>query len=37
MRVPVEDGSLTDLTVVLGREASAEEINAAYREAAGDR
>lgn len=34
MRVPVEDGSLTDLTVVLGREASAEEINAAYREAA---
>ncbi len=34
VRVPVEDGSLTDLTVVLGREASAEEINAAYREAA---
>ncbi|MGW5036029.1 type I glyceraldehyde-3-phosphate dehydrogenase [Streptomyces nigra] len=34
VRVPVEDGSLTDLTVVLERAASAEEINAAYREAA---
>ncbi len=34
VRVPVEDGSLTDLTVVLERAVSAEEINAAYREAA---
>jgi glyceraldehyde 3-phosphate dehydrogenase len=34
LRVPVEDGSLTDLAVVLGREASVEEINDAYRQAA---
>ncbi len=34
VRVPVEDGSLTDLTVVLDRAVSAGEINAAYREAA---
>ncbi|GGS26249.1 glyceraldehyde-3-phosphate dehydrogenase [Streptomyces aureoverticillatus] len=34
LRVPVEDGSLTDLTVVLRREATAEEINAAFDEAA---
>jgi glyceraldehyde 3-phosphate dehydrogenase len=34
VRVPVEDGSLTDLTVVLGREVTADEINAAFRAAA---
>jgi glyceraldehyde 3-phosphate dehydrogenase len=34
LRVPVEDGSLTDLAVVLGRTASAEEINAAFQAAA---
>jgi glyceraldehyde 3-phosphate dehydrogenase len=34
LRVPVEDGSLTDLAVVLGRGASAEEINAAFAAAA---
>src|SRR4051812_15242456 len=31
MRVPVPDGSVVDLTVQLGREASVEEINAAVR------
>ncbi|MER6631248.1 type I glyceraldehyde-3-phosphate dehydrogenase [Streptomyces sp. NPDC000987] len=34
VRVPVEDGSLTDLSLVLERPVTAEEINAAYREAA---
>jgi glyceraldehyde 3-phosphate dehydrogenase len=34
MRVPVITGSATDLTVTLQREASAQEINAAYRAAA---
>ncbi|MGY1591368.1 type I glyceraldehyde-3-phosphate dehydrogenase [Geodermatophilus sp. SYSU D00965] len=34
VRVPVPTGSATDLTVQLSREASAEEIDAAYREAA---
>ncbi|MEU6379896.1 type I glyceraldehyde-3-phosphate dehydrogenase [Streptomyces sp. NPDC046909] len=34
VRVPVEDGSLTDLTVVLDRAVTADEVNAAYREAA---
>jgi glyceraldehyde 3-phosphate dehydrogenase len=34
LRVPVEDGSLTDLAVVLGRETTVEEINDAYRQAA---
>ena len=34
IRVPVEDGSLTDLTVVLGREVSADEVNAAFADAA---
>ncbi|GGZ19478.1 type I glyceraldehyde-3-phosphate dehydrogenase [Streptomyces poonensis] len=34
VRVPVEDGSLTDLAVVLRREATAEEINTAFTEAA---
>jgi glyceraldehyde 3-phosphate dehydrogenase len=35
MRVPVPDGSVTDLVVVLSREASAEEVNEAFRSAAG--
>ncbi|WP_405905290.1 MULTISPECIES: type I glyceraldehyde-3-phosphate dehydrogenase [unclassified Streptomyces] len=34
VRVPVEDGSLTDLTLVLNRPVTADEINAAFREAA---
>lgn len=34
LRVPVPDGSLTDFTVVLKREVTAEEINAALRAAA---
>jgi glyceraldehyde 3-phosphate dehydrogenase len=33
MRVPVPDGSVTDLVCVLAREASVEEVNAAFREA----
>lgn len=34
MRVPIPDGSLTDLTVILKKEASASEINAAVKKAA---
>jgi glyceraldehyde 3-phosphate dehydrogenase len=34
VRVPVEDGSLTDLTAVLGRDVAAAEINAAFEQAA---
>lgn len=34
MRVPIPDGSLTDFTVVLKKEATAEQINAAMKEAA---
>ncbi len=34
VRVPVEDGSLTDLTVVLSREVSAAEVNEAFAAAA---
>ncbi|MFF8910661.1 type I glyceraldehyde-3-phosphate dehydrogenase [Streptomyces olivaceoviridis] len=34
VRVPVEDGSLTDLTVLLNRAATAAEINAAFADAA---
>ncbi|MFI6559407.1 type I glyceraldehyde-3-phosphate dehydrogenase [Streptomyces sp. NPDC050534] len=34
VRVPVEDGSLTDLGVILDRHVTVEEVNAAYREAA---
>ncbi|QFQ98102.1 type I glyceraldehyde-3-phosphate dehydrogenase [Streptomyces phaeolivaceus] len=34
VRVPVEDGSLTDLAVVLRRQASADEINEAFATAA---
>jgi glyceraldehyde 3-phosphate dehydrogenase len=36
MRVPVPDGSVTDLVCVLGRETSREEINDAFRNAAGE-
>ena len=36
MRVPVPDGSVTDLVVLLGKEATPEEINAAFRRAAGE-
>ena len=35
MRVPVPDGSVTDLVCVLAREASVDEVNDAYRTAAG--
>jgi glyceraldehyde 3-phosphate dehydrogenase len=34
LRVPVEDGSLTDLTAVLAREVTAAEVNDAFRQAA---
>jgi glyceraldehyde 3-phosphate dehydrogenase len=34
LRVPVEDGSLTDLTAVLERDVTAAEVNAAFEEAA---
>jgi glyceraldehyde 3-phosphate dehydrogenase len=34
MRVPVIDGSVTDLVVQLEREVTADEVNAAYRDAA---
>jgi glyceraldehyde 3-phosphate dehydrogenase (phosphorylating) len=34
MRVPVPDGSVTDLVVELSREATTDEINAAYKQAA---
>ena len=34
LRVPVPDGSITDFTVILKREVSAEEINAALKTAA---
>jgi glyceraldehyde 3-phosphate dehydrogenase len=36
LRVPVEDGSLTDLAVVLSRDVTAEEINEAYKAAAAE-
>jgi len=34
LRVPVEDGSLTDLAVVLGRETTVEEVNDTFKRAA---
>jgi glyceraldehyde 3-phosphate dehydrogenase len=34
VRVPVEDGSLTDLAVILGRETTVDEVNDAFRRAA---
>ncbi|MCA1726177.1 MAG: type I glyceraldehyde-3-phosphate dehydrogenase, partial [Actinobacteria bacterium] len=33
LRVPIPDGSVTDLVCILDREATVEEINAAYKEA----
>jgi glyceraldehyde 3-phosphate dehydrogenase (phosphorylating) len=36
MRVPVPDGSVTDLVCVLEREATVEEVNEAFRAAAGE-
>src|SRR6516165_7213913 len=35
VRVPVEDGSLTDLAAVLGQNVTAEEVNGAFERAAG--
>jgi glyceraldehyde 3-phosphate dehydrogenase len=35
MRVPVQDGSITDFTGLLGRDVTAEEVNEAFRAAAG--
>ena len=35
LRVPIPDGSLTDLTAELGRQTTVEEVNALFREAAG--
>ena len=35
MRVPVPDGSVTDLVARLGRQVTAQEVNAAFRSAAG--
>jgi glyceraldehyde 3-phosphate dehydrogenase len=34
VRVPVEDGSLTDLTAILGQEVTADRLNDAFRQAA---
>ena len=34
LRVPVPDGSITDLVATLGREVTADEVNAVFREAA---
>ncbi len=34
VRVPVEDGSLTDLTAVVGRDVTAGQVNDAFRHAA---
>ena len=34
LRVPVSDGSITDLTAIVSREVSVEEVNAAFAEAA---
>jgi glyceraldehyde 3-phosphate dehydrogenase (phosphorylating) len=34
LRVPVEDGSITDFTAVVGRTVTVDEVNAAYRAAA---
>jgi glyceraldehyde 3-phosphate dehydrogenase len=36
MRVPVPDGSVTDLVCVLGREVTVDEVNDAFRKAAGE-
>jgi glyceraldehyde 3-phosphate dehydrogenase (phosphorylating) len=36
LRVPVPDGSITDLVCILGREASRDEVNDAFKAAAGE-
>jgi glyceraldehyde 3-phosphate dehydrogenase len=36
LRVPVQDGSITDFTGVLGREVTVDEVNEAFRAAAAD-
>ena len=36
MRVPIPDGSVTDLVAIVGREVSADEVNAAFKAAADD-
>jgi glyceraldehyde 3-phosphate dehydrogenase len=36
MRVPIPDGSVTDLVAIVGREVSADEVNAAFKAAAED-
>jgi glyceraldehyde 3-phosphate dehydrogenase len=36
LRVPTPTGSITDLSAVLGTEASTDDVNTAFREAAGD-
>ena len=35
LRVPIPDGSITDFTAILSKEASADEVNAAFEKAAG--
>ena len=35
LRVPVPDGSITDLTAIISKDASKEDINTAFRDAAG--
>ncbi len=35
LRVPVPDGSITDLTAIVSKSASKDDVNAAFREAAG--
>ncbi|MEY2478536.1 MAG: hypothetical protein QOG87_3851 [Actinomycetota bacterium] len=34
LRVPVQDGSITDFVAIINKDATVEEVNAAYREAA---
>jgi glyceraldehyde 3-phosphate dehydrogenase len=36
LRVPIEDGSLTDLAVVLGRDVTVDEVNDAFKQAAAE-
>jgi glyceraldehyde 3-phosphate dehydrogenase len=36
LRVPIPDGSITDFVAQVGRETSAEEVNAAFKRAAVD-
>jgi glyceraldehyde 3-phosphate dehydrogenase len=36
-RIPTPDGSVTDFTAVLGKDATVESINAAFKEAAADK